>query len=156
MEYFETILENQNILKDSESWKKMLNIIPDETMRKEIEQQWEREGNSTSSQHKWKFVQDTIGKFHKKNPRKHVHLMKEIIFQFIYPRLDSNVSIGVNHLLKSPFCIHPKTGRVCVPINPDECEDFNPLETPTLSQIVTELSQTKSSVSDIKNEGKLI
>ena len=34
------------------------------------------------------------------------------MLQYCYPRLDVNVSCGLNHLLKSPFCVHPKTGKI--------------------------------------------
>jgi len=50
----------------------------------------------------------------------------------------------MNHLLKSPFCIHPKTGRVCVPIDPHDCDGFDPTSVPTLSQLLQELNRGKS------------
>ena len=45
----------------------------------------------------------------------------------------------MNHLLKSPFVVHPKTGRVCVPIDPDSVNGFDPAQVPTIGKLVEEL-----------------
>ena len=37
--------------------------------------------------------------------------LEALVFTYLYPRIDANVSTGINHLLKSPWCIHPKTGK---------------------------------------------
>lgn len=65
----------------------------------------------------------------------------EVVLKYTYPRLDINVSKMQNHLLKSPFCVHPKTGRVCVPIQVEEVEDFDPFAVPTLPQLMRELDE---------------
>ena len=61
----------------------------------------------------------------------------EVVFRYSYPRLDVEVSKKRNHLLKSPCCVHPKTGRVCVPIQ--SIDDFCPFQVPTLPQLMDEL-----------------
>jgi len=66
-------------------------------------------------------------------------LYPELLLQFCYPRLDVNVSKGLNHLLKSPFCIHPKTGQVCVPFNPKHVDKFKTTEVPKITQLLNEI-----------------
>merc|ERR1712039_833922 len=68
--------------------------------------------------------------------------LKDVVLQYTYPRLDINVSKQMNHLLKAPFVVHPKTGRVCVPIDPDKLDTFSPFDVPTIGRLVEELNRT--------------
>lgn len=68
---------------------------------------------------------------------------EDIQIFYTYPRLDAEVSKHRNHLLKAPFCIHPKTGRVCVPVDPENIEEFDPETVPTVAQLLHELDSSK-------------
>ena len=65
-------------------------------------------------------------------------LIPGIVFTYTFPRLDVEVSKHRNHLLKAPFCIHPKTGRVCVPIDPARADAFDPTAVPTVARLQEE------------------
>jgi DNA primase small subunit len=65
--------------------------------------------------------------------------MEDIVLQYTYPRIDAEVSKHRNHLLKAPFCVHPKTGRICVPLDPASIDTFDPERVPTVGQLLQEL-----------------
>ena len=67
-------------------------------------------------------------------------------------RLDIAVSKGMNHLLKAPFCIHPKTGRVCVPFKASKAEKFNPEDVPNVLELVNQIDEfdKKGNTMDVK------
>jgi DNA primase catalytic subunit len=60
---------------------------------------------------KWKIFQTFIKQVNSKKVKISTFLIEEIVFQYTYPRLDAEVTKGLNHLLKAPFCVHPKTGE---------------------------------------------
>lgn len=65
-----------------------------------------------------------------------------IVMRYTYPRLDVAVSKEINHLLKAPFCVHPKTGRVCVPFRAEDAEAFQPgAQAPTLGRLLEEMRE---------------
>ncbi|TPX47147.1 hypothetical protein SeLEV6574_g02814 [Synchytrium endobioticum] len=145
-EYFpKTCLVNQDILGTPERWNKILKMLNDEELRKDLDEHWQKT-LKLSSKDKWEQMLNELET--RKSKKVAMAFRRDVIFQYLYPRLDDKVSTGVNHLLKSPFCIHPKTGRVCVPIVPEQCESFDPLTVPTLVTLVEELNQLPSSQND--------
>lgn len=73
---------------------------------------------------------------------------QDIVLEYTYPRLDVNVSKRVDHLLKTPFAVHPGTGRVCVPIDAKAPEEFDPFEVPTVQELLTEIDSWKAPEGD--------
>lgn len=69
--------------------------------------------------------------------------IEDIKLQYLYPRIDAEVSKHQNHLLKSPFVVHPGTGRVCVPIDPSKVDEFDPETVPTVGMLLRELDRIK-------------
>lgn len=66
------------------------------------------------------------------------YFIQEVKLQHCFPRLDSNVTKGMNHLLKLPFCVHPKTGNVCVPLDIDEIDKFELANVPNVKNLSRE------------------
>lgn len=56
--------------------------------------------------------------------------IEEIQLTCTYPRLDAQVTLFRDHLLKAPFCVHPDTGHICTPLDPKRLDRETP---PTLS-----------------------
>lgn len=104
------LLENMGILDTPEQWKKVLDIIPEESIREKMASKWGQEKSKSASE-KW----DMLVKEDAKAKRKFKdNVVRDIMFQLCYPRLDVKVTTGINHLLKSPFCVHPKTRKFMV------------------------------------------
>lgn len=64
--------------------------------------------------------------------------MNSIIVDLLQPRLDANVSKDMKHLLKSPFCIHQGTQKLCCPLNETDIDNFDPdKDVPSIEQLLS-------------------
>ena len=81
---------------------------------------------------------------------------KDIILEYTYPQLDVEVSKKQIHLLKSPFVIHPKTGRVCVPIDTKNVERFDPFAVPTVTDLLKEIDEWDKEKMEEEGDGEKV
>ena len=70
--------------------------------------------------------------------------INEFIMNILSPRLDWSVTRQTAHLLKGPFCIHPKTGFVSVPMSLQLLEKFDFNKIPKIDNLL------KKNENDIK------
>jgi DNA primase small subunit len=68
-------------------------------------------------------------------------VLQKVVLSFIHPRLDEKVTSERAHLVKAPFCVHPSTGRVCVPLDPSALDTFDVSKVPTLKDLMEERIQ---------------
>ncbi|XP_022326360.2 DNA primase small subunit-like [Crassostrea virginica] len=147
-------VKRQDFLGDEEKQKKVLSLITDEKIRNQLEDNFQKEFHDGVSKTAWPVMKKWINDNKNNTPSNKgtKYIVEEIMLQYCYPRLDVNVSKGVNHLLKSPFCVHPKTGRVCVPFDPKKVDDFDPMAVPMISEILEELNSVEKEDSNKKTK----
>lgn len=141
--FSEDVLEKQDPWDTDERAEKLLQLLPDKTLNDSLRKKW-ASAPGRSSLSKWADI-DSLAKSGSGSKNLDTAQLRnakqDVLLEYTYPRLDIEVSKKLNHLLKSPFVIHPGTGRVCVPIDarPGKLEAFDPLAVPTVQGLLGEI-----------------
>ena len=156
--YFQNeVLADQDPWASAERAEKLLQSLPDKQLTAALQKKWDSTPDRSSNQ-KWADI-DTVaeaGNLSKDfSARQLVEAKQDIRLEYTYPRLDAEVSKKLNHLLKSPFVVHPGTGRVCVPIDTRNLEEFDPFTVPTVTQLLQEIDGWDKSHSNMSDEEKM-
>jgi DNA primase small subunit len=156
-EHFQTdILLEQDPWKADERFGALLELLPDKELSEALGKKWDSAPDRPSAT-KWADI-DALASSGAGSTTLDGKVLKEakqdIVLEYTYPRLDAEVSKKLNHLLKSPFCVHPRTGRVCVPIDVRKAEEFDPLAVPTVTDLLSEIDKWDASHPSDEEEGE--
>ena len=149
------ILENQDPWAEPVKAERLLQLLPDKELNDSLRKKWDA-APGRSSVSKWADI-DALAKTGASRTldgRALLEAKQDIVLEYTYPRLDAEVSKKQIHLLKSPFVVHPGTGRVCVPIDTRRLAKFDPLGVPTVTELLSEIDafdeQAMTEESDVK------
>ena len=157
--HFQTdILEDQDPWATPERAEHLLSLLPDKALVDALRKKWAAAPGARSSARKWAdidAVAQGLGGGGGLDARALLEAKRDVVLEYTYPRLDVEVSKKLNHLLKSPFVVHPKTGRVCVPIDPRRLDRFDPFAVPTVTDLLAEIDAwDRDAAAAAKGEGE--
>ncbi|GAA5861677.1 hypothetical protein JCM3774_002667 [Rhodotorula dairenensis] len=133
------VLDDQDCWKnDPEQWEKVLHLLPDKENVARLMKAYPPTSTATSRE---RYGDISPPGYDRKLKDKLQVAVDDIIIQYTYPRIDTEVSRKLNHLLKAPFCVHPGTGKVCVPILASQIDAFDPDSVPTVGKLLVELEE---------------
>lgn len=129
----EVIITEQNFFATEKGLSFLLKSVSEDEIRKDLDVKLKAQENNSLAI--WNCFTNYMAALKHRGSlsRKMQNIVEEVQLALLYPRLDVNVTKGMNHLLKSPFCIHPGTGKVCVPINPAAASKFDPTTAPMIT-----------------------
>ena len=150
-EYFIEVLDEQNLL-NNEKGQTLLMALIRAYFKKEFDEGKVLEVFANpeikKSSQKLNEIKDIITKNKKADIKDTFDLcINDFKLNILYPRLDINVSTHINHLLKSPFCIHPKTGLVAVPLSEEDIMKFKIDNIPRLDQLISDFNNRQKNAS---------
>lgn len=152
--YWTDLLSSQDFLSDEAGIDRMLKEIKIDDAKK---MEWKAEMlKYETSNDRWAILE-----LHAKKDKSKVdrNFIQRIKLSYTYPRIDIKVTEGFNHLLKAPFSIHPKTGKICVPFLANEVETFDLSAVPTVHSLRRKHKELKESImqegSKLYNHGEM-
>ena len=149
--FINTILRDQDCFREQTHYETLLALLPQDEAVNRLRTRWASPRNSVA---KWDDVLEAARKSSDRARPIWVAALEDIVIQYTYPRIDSEVSRRQNHLLKSPFVVPPATGRVCVPLELDQVRTFDPQSgAPTVAQLLRELTRYESQHASQDPEG---
>ena len=149
-EYFNDVLNEQNLLNDEKGKNLLKGLIKayfgNNSQEDKIDKILNSQNNNISTIKLDEIIEylNNLNQNKKMNNKKGNSLVdlciKDFKLNILYPRLDINVSTHINHLLKSPFCIHPKTGLVAVPLSHEDILNFKIDDIPRLDKLIDDFN----------------
>ena len=118
------IIKDHDLLSIETHRENFIRYLPDQNLQQTMRTVWKNMGGCTGSE-LWSAYKEQYEKFIEKKKSEDRSnkanrglsrwdkdlSLQALVFTYLYPRIDANVSTGINHLLKSPWCVHPKTGK---------------------------------------------
>ena len=153
--FFARVLEEQDPFASQAGYERLLQLLPDKVLNEALRKKWESSPGRSSSK-KWADIDAVAatGVSIGLDTKALMEAKQDILLEYTYPRLDVEVGKKRNHLLKSPFVVHPGTGRVCVPITINaeiesrQVDDFDPLNVPKVTELLAEVDAWKGGDDD--------